>query len=314
MKFEIIHDFVQYDGVLLPIEDELERRGWKVIKTRVATYGKDKSVKGTLGCQTGPWIPKKPPINPSFLIFHGVSFIKNWARQYSTWDYVIVPSEFWKTHLSHDGFAKPLGLGWSKSDVLINESEKRDFYRDMIRSRHKLDNRPIIAFAPTYSKSGGKQKPGSAKHLMKLSKVLSDYNLVFIPHVMCEFKNKYNDYQPRVSHDYQKKHEYLLGADMLISDTSSMVFEFSLLDKPIITLNDPSNPKYMNIQGMDERVDIGRIVDFNNFNILPQIVAEELATPSLHHERRKYWNEKCLGYCDGNSTVRIVDKIEEICG
>jgi CDP-glycerol glycerophosphotransferase (TagB/SpsB family) len=314
MKFQVVYDLKQYDSVLIPIEDELRKRGWDIVKGSASSYNTD-SVSGSIGCQTGGWIDKNPMKSPSFLIFHGVSFIKQWARQYRNWDYVIVPSKFWETSIkSGSGLATPLGLGWSKSDLLLANKDKKEEFGDLIRKRHNLNESPIVLFAPTYSKNKSNQYPGNAAQLRTVVKCLPEYNVIFMPHVMCDLKSSFDDYKPRVSHEYTKKHEYLLGADVLISDTSSLVFEFALLDKPVVMLNNTSIHNYLALRGTDEIVELGDIVPINNLGLLSDIVKKNIENPSINRDKRAFWVDKCLGYCDGNSTKRIVDKLEEICG
>jgi CDP-glycerol glycerophosphotransferase (TagB/SpsB family) len=314
MKFQVVYDLKQYDSVLIPIEDELRRRGWGIVRGTAGSYNTE-SVSGSIGCQTGGWIDKNPLKSPSFLIFHGVSFIKQWARYYKNWDYVIVPSKFWETSLrSGNGLATPLGLGWSKADILLTNRDKKDVFSETLRKRHNLNGCPIVLFAPTYSKTNSNQYPGNAAQLRSVVKCLPNYNVIFMPHVMCDFKSSFNDYQPRVSHDDTKKHEYLLGADVLISDTSSLVFEFALLDKPVIMLDNPSIHNYLAIRGTSEVVDLGDIVPIDRLDLLGKVVDSNIEDPNKNGDRRRFWTDKCLGYCDGNSTKRIVDKLEEICG
>jgi len=313
MKFQIIYDFVQYDMSLMLIEKELVRRGWEIVRGKPNKYNTTKDVKGSLGCQSGSWIYKNPPIAPSFLTFHGVSFIKRWAVYYPTWDYIIVPSKFFEENLKN----KTLGLGWSKADYYINNKDKQGDFREFVKRNHNIkDNDPIVLFAPTYNKKGGLQEPGNADKLMEVVKELPHCHVIFMPHEMCDYKNKYENYSLKVSCSYNKKVDYLLGCDLLISDTSSLVFEFALLDKPIVLLNNPKYPNYLRIarEKFDERLDLGEVVLTTDLSKLRKAVDDSLADPTKHSDKREYWVDKALGYCDGNSTNRIVDKIEEICG
>jgi len=311
-KFQIIRDFTQYDLVLSPIEDELRKRGWVVIAGKASSYNIDKNVRGSLGCQTGSWICKKPPIKPSFLIFHGVSFIKNWAQEYPEWDYVIVPSKFFEDNLR----GNILGLGWSKADYYINNKSKQHEFKEFVKRCHGIaDNKPLILFAPTYTKSNTSQPPGNADKLMDIVKSLPNCNVIFMPHEMCSYKNKY-EYHLKVASNYDRKFDYLLGCDLLIGDVSSLVFEFALLDKPIVLIDNPQYPSYLKIakENMTESLDLGEIVSRDDLSGLKQAVESSLANSDKYKGRREYWVEKALGYCDGKSTQKIVDKIEEICG
>jgi len=312
-RFQFIYDFTQYNLSLSLIEDEMVVRGWEIVKCTPKTYNLDKDVRGSISCQTGDWIHKKPPSSPSFLVFHGVSFIKNWARCYPDWDYVIVPSKFFEDNVS----GNVLGLGWSKSDYYINNKDKKQVFKELIKKHQNIENdKPIILFAPTYSKSGGLQIPGNADKLMEIVSYLSNYNVIFMPHEMCDYKNKYKDYRFTVKSSYSSKWDYLLGSDLLISDTSSLVFEFALLDKPIVLLENTKYTDYLKVSGSDmtEFLDLGDVISVDCLDGLEDSVSYSLNNPEKYTNRRKYWVDKSLSYCDGNSTKRIVDKMEEICG
>lgn len=312
-KFQLIRDFVQYDLVIDPIDRELKNRGWTVITAKASEYNTDREVRGSLGCQTGSWIYKNPPIKPSFLIYHGVSFIKNWATAYPTWDYIIVPSKFFEENVK----GNVLGLGWSKADYFVNNKDNHQEVRKLIKKRHNIqNNNPIILFAPTYVGKGA-QPPGTAAKLHEIVAQLPHCNVIFMPHEMCIYKNKFNDYKFKVNSNFGRKYEYLVGCDLLISDISSIVFEFALLDKPIVLLNNPQFPGYLKVakDWSTEYLDIGDVVSINELQTLRQVVDYNLSNVGNCSDRRDYWVDKALGYCrDGQSTKRIVDKIEEICG
>ncbi|MFC1999183.1 CDP-glycerol glycerophosphotransferase family protein [Chloroflexota bacterium] len=322
-RLQIVYDLAQYGAVLEPLRREFEARGWEIVLANVQAYNRDMDVRGTIACQDGPWLDKKRFIEPSFLVFHGVSFVKSWRKAYSTsrWDYVIVPSRFFEEQLTwlegnREIEGEPsviLGLGWPKADTLIRNYPKQALYRELIADRHGLDGRPIVLFAPTYKK---KQFTGRTEGQPdKLPEVVSELpgcNVIFMPHQMCDYQNVFPEHRLRVDSAYPWKYEYLLGCDLLLADVSSVIFEVALIDKPIVLLDDPSNPDYLNIK-MDggERLDVGEVADMGN---LREVVERHLNWPDSWAHRRRYWAEMALGYCDGQSTKKIVDKIEEVIG
>lgn len=324
-KIQIIYDLPQYTSSLILLDKEFGKRGWTIVRETVSSYNNDKDIICSLGCQSGPWIGRKKPISVSFIVFHGVSFIKGGVSYAPGWDYVVTPSKFWteivssELDLNEKLKNKPelkkrvLGLGWSKSDLLINNKDNMNYFKNIIIERHKLDKyKPIILVAPTYSGSSN-YKRGFTKHTARVVSAINNYSVICMPHSMCNFKDRVVGYNV-VHPDYKDKHEYLLGADILISDVSSLIFEFSLLNKPVILIEDTSIKGYLDVSVSSERVDIGRIVDINHLDILNEAICLELNNPFFFYDRRKYWVEKALGYCDGKSTERIVNRIEEIVG
>ncbi len=310
-KFQIIRDFVQYNMVLDPIEDELKNRGWTIVTGTAKSYNKDKEVFGSIGCQSGYWIRQKPPMSPSFLVFHGVSFIKKWSQTYPDWDYVIAPSKYFEESIE----GNVLGLGWPQADYYIKNKNKQQEFKGKIKERHRIsDEKTLVLFAPTYYKSKSKQVQGNPDKLMDIVSLLPNYHVIFMPHQMCDYKNEYEDYRLKVRSDYVNKHDYILGCDLLIGDVSSLVFEFALLDKPIVLLNNTKARNYLKMDRNDEFLDIGEVVSIDDISHISLAVESSISEPNKYSDRRSYWVDKSMGYCDGNSTERIVDKIEEICG
>ena len=88
----------------------------------------------------------------------------------------------------------------------------------------------------------------------------------------------------------------LIMADIMISDTSSVVYEFILLNKPVITLNSASkNITWNNIQAPEE---------------LENALIQEL-TEDRFREKRQLTIQQYHPYTDGKSSVRMVTAVEE---
>jgi CDP-glycerol glycerophosphotransferase (TagB/SpsB family) len=90
--------------------------------------------------------------------------------------------------------------------------------------------------------------------------------------------------------------KYLIMSDIMISDTSSVVYEFLLLDKPVITFKSFSK----NIKWED-------VADPH------QLIVKVRET--LEHDRfksdRKWFIENYHPYTDGQSSKRMVDTVED---
>ena len=82
----------------------------------------------------------------------------------------------------------------------------------------------------------------------------------------------------------------------MISDTSSVVYEFLLLDKPVLTFRNNS-----------------RIINWDNLDLyagLVKSVAKNLSEDPFKEQRLKILKEY-HPYTDGNSANRMVDAVEE---
>lgn len=91
--------------------------------------------------------------------------------------------------------------------------------------------------------------------------------------------------------------KFLLMADIMISDTSSVVYEFLLLDKPVITYK--SNSESILWDNADQYQEQ-----------LPEKIARNLETDPFRKERLEIIREY-HPYRDGKSSLRMVNAIEE---
>jgi CDP-ribitol ribitolphosphotransferase len=86
--------------------------------------------------------------------------------------------------------------------------------------------------------------------------------------------------------------KFLLIADCMVSDTSSVVYEFLLLDKPVITFKSSSKSI--------------RWENATNYKNLRSLVDSNLKEDEFKLEREKI-NAKYHPYNDGNSALRMVE-------
>ena len=129
--------------------------------------------------------------------------------------------------------------GWSKLDVYGTNSENYADDKSNLLGRYKADK--VILYAPTFSPS-----LTSAKTLISQIETLAEdkTKLILIKfHDLMdqEIIKSYKKLASKISNILfitdRNIIKYLLISDLMISDTSSVVYEFLLLNKPVITLN-----------------------------------------------------------------------------
>ena len=92
--------------------------------------------------------------------------------------------------------------------------------------------------------------------------------------------------------------DYMLLADLLITDTSSVAYEFLPFNRPLVT--------YRAIARLDKGINI------QNANELDGAIERSLTNPmEFENQRRKYLNE-IHPYSDGNSAIRVIESIENV--
>ena len=82
----------------------------------------------------------------------------------------------------------------------------------------------------------------------------------------------------------------------MITDTSSVISEFLLLDKPVITYNNRS-PK-------------GHTLDFNNPELLPGLIKQAISNPETVLQQGQQFINKIHPYRDGKSSERVLQAVD----
>jgi CDP-glycerol glycerophosphotransferase (TagB/SpsB family) len=188
--------------------------------------------------------------------------------------------------------------GWPKLDIYGKELHKYD--PDKLSLLKNYSAKKIILYAPTFSPS-----LTSAPYLLSQIEELAlekEYLIVIKFHDLMD-KNLIDSYK-KLSMSFENVLfieerniiKYLLIADLMISDTSSVVYEFLLLDKPVITFKNNS-----------------LAINWDNllsFNGLVKSVARNLLEDPFKEQRLKVLKEY-HPYTDGNSAKRMVEAVEE---
>jgi CDP-glycerol glycerophosphotransferase (TagB/SpsB family) len=187
--------------------------------------------------------------------------------------------------------------GWCKLDKLYSQDREIDKRRRELLSRSKAKN--IILYAPTFSPSLSSAEKLYEK-IIKLSKK-DDYLMIIKFHDKMdrEIQKRYEDKQSQkllVLKDSDIT-DALKISDLMISDTSSVVYEFLLLDKPVITLNSHSE----NISWED----------IDNPDILEQKIDDIFAGVDEFKDKREEVINLYHPYSDGRSASRMVDAVLE---
>ena len=204
---------------------------------------------------------------------------------------------FSKAANTHKDFSV-VETGWPKLDIYGKELHKYD--SDKLSLLKKYSAKKIILYAPTFSPS-----LTSAPHLLSQIEELAlekEYLIVIKFHDLMA-KNLIDSYK-KLSMSFKNVLfieerniiKYLLIADLMISDTSSVVYEFLLLDKPVITFK--NNSLAMNWDNL------------LSFNGLVKSVVRNLLEDPFKEQRLKVLKEY-HPYTDGNSAKRMVEAVEE---
>ncbi|MBP1915467.1 CDP-ribitol ribitolphosphotransferase [Lederbergia galactosidilyticus] len=131
-------------------------------------------------------------------------------------------------------------LGIPRTDIFFDEEYKRQKRAELYEQYPFLKDKKVILFAPTFRGKGRKEAhyPIEVLNFQELYENLKDdyvflFKLHFIVLNKINIPYQYADFFYDFS-DYREVNDLLLIADLLITDYSSICFEFSLLDKPML--------------------------------------------------------------------------------
>jgi len=187
-----------------------------------------------------------------------------------------------------------LETGWPKLDIYGKEKTQYDPYKKELLETHKA--KKIILYAPTFS-----PKLTSAEFLFEQIQKLANHPeylilLKFHPLMAQEWINAYQELAnaiPNIIFQSEKNIiKFLLISDILISDTSSVIYEFLLLDKPVITFNNISKKIHWE--------------NSTDYNELVSLVKNNLEEDAFSNSRA-YIYKQFHPYDDGNSAQRMVE-------
>ena len=212
--------------------------------------------------------------------------------------------------------------GFPRTDLFFNEQEKKKKRKELYEKYPFMQNKKIILFAPTYR---GTQLRDAHYDIDKLDlekiyNELSKQNYIFIfkwhpfltNNIRLKIKSGYDEYKKHTDFYYDLSTEgdindLLLVTDILITDYSSVIFDYFFTNKPIIyfayDLEEYENDRGIYFPFQDYVY--GNIARTNDE--LLKAIKEE----NLDEEKREKFRQKFLDACDGKSTAKTYKWIFE---
>ncbi len=190
--------------------------------------------------------------------------------------------------------------GWPKLDPVNNDKWDFKNQKDHLINQHGLNPElPILLYAPTFP-----PKYTSASDLLDTIKILNNgkYNWIIKFHSLMN-KTVQEKYKQLENENLRVVDEInilpiMAGSDLMITDTSSVAYEFLTFDRPLIT--------YQALARKEKGINI------QNPEGLPFAIERSLKNPEEFSTNR----DKCLKdvhpYSDGNSSNRMLKAITEI--
>lgn len=198
--------------------------------------------------------------------------------------------------------------GYPRNDIMFHEPEQ---CKSRVIKKYGIDNqKKMVLYAPTFrdyeKDAGGCYKLDLRLSINKFQERLGDeYILLVRAHGMIENTKRHNDGFIDVS-DYADVEDLLVASDVLVTDYSGILFDYVLLDKPVICFI-YDYERYMDTRGL--YVDIKETLPFpmchteeELYNIMKHMDYDKMCAISRN------FKEDC-GLLGGNSTERVIDEI-----
>ncbi|MCR5653699.1 MAG: CDP-glycerol glycerophosphotransferase family protein, partial [Ruminococcus sp.] len=165
------------------------------------------------------------------------------TRMHRSYDYVTVSSKYCqKCHSEGFGIAtkRVVPTGIARTDIFFDEKYKQDFINSFYKDYPNLKDKKIILFAPTF-RGDVKETAYYPMDLFDIEDVCSelgeDYAIIIKHHPFIKEKHfipeKYADRVIDLS-DNTEINDLLFVSDLIITDYSSLVFEASLVNVPML--------------------------------------------------------------------------------
>lgn len=170
------------------------------------------------------------------------AMIGNEQKNFFDADYLLCQNEYAMNHMIEDymleNFAKTkIWLsGYPRNEILKN-SERRE----AIRSELSINAKQVIAYLPTWRKnvkghSKSEHTEQMLKNLAQWDSMLSTHQVVYVKqHTVNRVEIDFTKYQNiRPFPEFYGTYEFLSAVDMLVTDYSSVMFDFALTGRKIV--------------------------------------------------------------------------------
>ena len=294
---------------------------WVKNKSEANAYYKNQMADWIFFGNTFPFLDEIHQNSKSVQLGHGIGPKSAYYTRSSTPTTVrFVEGEYRTNRLKNmypnDNF---VNVGFCKLDPIINGKIKGF---DLQKLGLKAQKKTLI-YAPTFYPSSIECFPKN------FPEDLNQYNILIKPHYFSRSKGwKYRKQRQLFNHWSKYDNVYLAKiddysllpfiatGDLLISDASSSIIEFAILNKPVIWCNFLKlrwNYKGIFSYRFKKRMDkdyehYSQIAArANSYQELKTIIAEEIANPNKLSKNRLAYGKKLAGRLDGNASKRIIN-------
>ena len=251
----------------------------------------------------------------------GIPRFRNVLRQFMALDYLISPNAhttdvMTNAYKLHDLFqGEILEYGYPRMDVIVQDEKNID-KQQALGNNIELDNQlPTLIYMPTWRGGNTKRAADDVEEVVLeaanlITRLSHDYNVLIKVHPFL-YEHVKNDsrLQGALISDFRDPNEVLSAADVLVSDYSSVFFDFLPTKKPIVYYM-KDREDYENNRGLYISPDVLPGPVATDFDELVERL-KHLATTDLVDDSdvRAQFTSDYSTYDDGLATQRVVERI-----
>lgn len=205
------------------------------------------------------------------------------------------------------GIVKPLGV--SRTDVYFSETRRQQAYFHLQELQLPIEGRKIILYAPTFRGDIRCAKAPNELNLQSLYELQEEYIILIKNHPFVkeqmEIPKQFGNFCIEIK-DQMPIEDLLMVADVCITDYSSIIFEYSLMQRPILFFAYDLEDYY------DER---GFYYPYEEFVPGSIVRTTKELVQEIKHLNQYDWDKlaafrkQYMSGCDGHSTERIMEYI-----
>ena len=210
------------------------------------------------------------------------------------------------------GVIQPMGV--SRTDEFFDEEYLDNCYKKLYKAIPEAKNKKLILYAPTYRGVDPNRVTPNELDIKKFADALSDdYILIFKHHQTAKNIPKIpEEYRDKFAYDMTRGrgldiNELMVVSDICITDYSSVAFEFSLFERPLLFY----------VFDLEEYIDDrGLYYDFNEVTPGPLCKTNEEMIDYIKHIDERFDKQEIIDFknkfmcsCDGHATERIIEYV-----
>lgn len=234
------------------------------------------------------------------------------------WDFLISPNEY-----STDNFEKAFRInrskiietGYPRNDKLINEQNNVSYIQRIKDDLNIPAHKKVIMYAPTWRDDKfireGTYELNLNLNIDKLRQQLSDdYVILLRMHYLVVTRFKETDSFIIDVSDYKDIAELYLISDILITDYSSVMFDFGVLKRPQIFYAYDLEDYDSRLRGfyMDYKNNLPGPIVYNEDDLIHLLKKKEDLKKKYNKELEQFYKLYC-SFENGDSSKRVIDRI-----